>query len=142
MMGYYVNGSGNVRIKKDDLGKAYEAMMALQERTDLMGGGAYAPNTPPRKFFAWMPEDLRTIPNAKDVFLSLGFEVQDEDDGGILIFAYDSKWFFAAAAPFMSGEFEWTGEDGERWKWMFEDGKMIEWTGVNVHYKFDEEVKL
>jgi len=25
---------------------------------------------------------------------------------------------------------------------MFEDGKMIEWTGVNVHYKFDEEVKL
>jgi len=147
MMGYYVNGSGNVRIKKDDLGKAYEAMMALQERTDLMGGGAYAPNTPPRKFFAWMPEDLRTIPNAKDVFLSLGFEVQDEDDGGIIIFAYDSKigdekWFFAAAAPFMSGEFEWTGEDGEKWKWMFEDDKMIEWTGVNVHYKFDEEVKL
>jgi hypothetical protein len=146
MMGYYVSGSGNVRIKKDDLGKAYEAMMALQERTDLMGGGSYSAEKT-TKFFSWMPENLRTIPNAKDVFLSLGFEVQDEDDGGILIFAYDSKigderWFFAAAAPFMSGEFEWTGEDGEKWKWMFEDDKMIEWTGVNVHYKFDEEVKL
>jgi len=115
MMGYYVSGSGNVRIKKDDLGKAYEAMMALQDRTDLMGGGGFAPNQPRRYWFAWMPENLRTIPN---------------------------EWFFAAAAPFMSGEFEWTGEDGERWKWMFEDGKMIEWTGVNVNYQFDEEVKL
>jgi len=146
MMGYYVSGNGNVRIKKDELGKAYEAMMALQERTDLMGGGSYSKEKT-TKFFSWMPEYLRTIPNAKEVFLALGFEVQDEDDGGILIFAYESKigdekWFFAAAAPFMSGEFEWTGEDGERWKWMFEDGKMIEWTGVNVHYKFDEEVKL
>ena len=145
-MGYYVSGSGNVRIKKDYLGKAYEAMMALQERTDLMGGGSYSAERT-TKFFAWMPEDLRTIPNAKEVFLALGFEVQDEDDGGILIFAYDSKigdekWFFSAAAPYLSGEFEWTGEDGEKWKWMFEDGKMIEWTGVNVNYKFDEEVKL
>jgi hypothetical protein len=146
MMGYYVSGSGNARIKKDDLGKAYEAMMALQERTDLMGGGSYSAEKT-TKFFSWMPENLRTIPNAKEVFLSLGFEVQDEDDGGILIFAYDSKigdekWFFSAAAPYLSGEFEWTGEDGEKWKWMFEDGKMIEWTGVNVNYKFDEEVKL
>lgn len=145
-MGYYVSGSGNVRIKKDDLGKAYEAMMALQDRTDLMGGGRYSA-TETKKFFSWMPEDLRTIPNAKEVFRALGFEVQDEDDGGILIFAYDSKigdekWFFAAAASFMSGEFEWTGEDGEKWKWMFEDGKMIEWTGANVDYKWDEEVKL
>lgn len=145
-MGYYVSGSGNVRIKKDDLGKAYEAMMALQERTDLMGGGSYSAERT-TKFFAWMPENLRTIPNAKEVFLSLGFEVQDEDDGGILIFAYDSKigdekWFFSAAAPYLSGEFEWTGEDGEKWKWMFEDGKMIEWTGANVNYQFDEEVKL
>ncbi len=145
-MGYYVSGSGNARIKKDDLGKAYEAMMALQERTDLMGGGSYSAEKT-TKFFSWMPENLRTIPNAKEVFLSLGFEVQDEDDGGILIFAYDSKigdekWFFSAAAPYLSGEFEWTGEDGEKWKWMFEDGKMIEWTGVNVNYKFDEEVKL
>jgi len=126
MMGYYVSGSGNVRIKKDDLGKAYEAMMALQERTDLMGGGSYSAEKT-TKCFSWMPENLRTIPNAKEVFLSLGFEVQDEDDGGIIIFAYDSKigdekWFFAAAAPFMSGEFEWTG--------------------ANVNYQFDDEVKL
>ena len=145
-MGYYVSGSGNVRIKKDDLDKAYEAMMALQERTDLMGGGRYSAKETV-KFFSWMPEDLRTIPNAKEVFLALGFDVQDEEDGGILIFAYDSKigderWFFAAAAPFMSGEFEWKGEDGEMWKWMFEEGKMIEWTGANVNYQLDDEVKL
>ncbi len=147
-MGYYVSGSGNVRIKKDDLGKAYEAMMALQDRTDLMGGGGFAPNQPRRYWFAWMPEDLRTIPNAKEVFLSLGFEVQDEDDGGILIFAYESKigdekWFFAAAAPYLSGEFEWEGEEGEMWRWTFEDGKMMEWAGANVvNYESSEEVKL
>ena len=145
-MGYYVSGSGNVRIKKDDLGKAYEAMMALQERTDLMSGGGYAPDKPRTYWFSWMPEDLRTIPNAKEVFLALGFEVREEDDGGILIFAYESKigdekWFFAAAAPFMSGQFEWRGEDGEMWKWTFDDGMMIEWSAV-IEYANDEEVSL
>lgn len=144
-MGYYVSGEGYLRIKKDDLDKAYEAMMALQERTDLMGGGSYSAERT-TKFFAWMPEDLRTIPNAKEVFLALGFEVDTEADGGILIYAYnskigDEKWFFVASAPYFEGEFSWSGEDGERWKWTFDEGKMIEWSGI-TEYVNDVVVSL
>ena len=66
--------------------------------------------------------------------------------GGIIIFAYDSKigdekWFFAAAAPYLSGQFEWKGEDGEMWKWTFDDGQMFEWSAV-VQYADDREVAL
>jgi hypothetical protein len=76
-----------------------------------------------------MPEDLRTIPNAAEVFRALGFEVGESDEG-IVIARYDSKngqedVFIAAAAPFIEdGEYEWTGEDAEFWRWEFIGGKM------------------
>ena len=39
-MGYYVSGNGQLRIKKDNLDKAYEALIALQSAPDeaKMGG--------------------------------------------------------------------------------------------------------
>jgi hypothetical protein len=138
-MGYYVNGNGELRIKAENLGKAYEALMALQDAPDkAKRGGSYSANER-RYWFSWMPEDLRTIPDTKSVFAELGFEVNDNENGDLLISCYDNKTgqedvFFAAAAPFIEdGDYEWTGEDGEFWKWQFTDGKMFLLSGQRIY---------
>ena len=139
-MGYYVNGNGQLRIKAENLPAAYAALMALQDAPDenKQGGSFSAKET--RRWYSWMPEDLRTIPSVQDVFIELGFEVEVESNtGDVLIGNYDSKMgqeevFFAAAAPFIENdEYEWTGEDGDFWKWSFADGKMFHLSGTRSY---------
>ena len=135
-MGYFVNGNGELRIKAENLDKAYDALMALNDAPNeaKMGGSSGGANAP-RFWFSWMPEDLRTLADTKAVFSALGFETETDDNGDLLIRCYDSKTgqeeiFFAAAAPFIEdNEYEWTGEDGAFWKWHFEDGKMAIYEG-------------
>ena len=131
-MGYYVSGCGELRIKQENLGKAYEALMALQDAPEkAKRGGSSGGDKAPRFWYSWMPEDLRTLADTKAVFAELGFEVSDNEDGDLLISCYDNKTgqedvFFAAAAPFIEDdEYEWTGEDGTFWLWKFEDGRMF-----------------
>ena len=138
-MGYYVSGNGELRIKKENLDKAHEALMALQDAPPKSKrGGSYSANE--RRFwYSWMPEDLRTLTDTKAVFAELGFEVLDDENGDLLILCYDNKTgqedvFFAAAAPFIEdGDYEWTGEDGEFWKWQFTDGKMFLLSGQRIY---------
>lgn len=140
-MGYYVSGSGDVRIAKEKLEAAYEALMKLNDVPDSKkNGGSYSGGGRKASWFSWMPQDLTTIPDAKSVFDRLGFETQYEDDGGLLVMSYDNKTgqegvFLAAAAPFIKdeSEFYWTGEDGIQYKWEFRDGKMI-WLDAQVVY--------
>jgi hypothetical protein len=138
-MGYYVSGNGELRIKKENLDKAHDALMALQDAPDkAKRGGSYSANE--RRFwYSWMPEDLRTLTDTKAVFAELGFEVRDDENGDLLISCYDNKTgqedvFFAAAAPFIEeGEYDWTGEDGEFWRWQFTDGKMFLLSGQRIY---------
>jgi hypothetical protein len=138
-MGYYVSGNGELRIKKENLDKAHDALMALQDAPDkAKRGGSYSANE--RRFwYSWMPEDLRTLTDTKAVFAALGFEVRDDENGDLLISCYDNKTgqedvFFAAAAPFIEeGEYDWTGEDGEFWRWQFTDGKMFLLSGQRIY---------
>ena len=138
-MGYYVSGNGELRIKKENLDKAHEALMALQDAPPKSKrGGSYSANE--RRFwYSWMPEDLRTLTDTKAVFAELGFEVRDDENGDLLISCYDNKTgqedvFFAAAAPFIEeGEYDWTGEDGEFWRWQFTDGKMFLLSGQRIY---------
>ena len=134
-MGYYVSGNGQLRIKKENLDKAYEALVALNDAPDSAKHGGSFGGGEEIRWFSWMPADLRTLPDAKAVFEALGFEVRDDENGDLLISCYDSKTgqediFAAAAAPFIEdNEYEWTGEDGSFWKWHFEDGKMSIYDG-------------
>ena len=139
-MGYYVSGNGELRIKKENLGKAHEALMSLQDAPPkAKRGGSSGGDKAPRFWYSWMPEDLRTLPDTKAVFAELGFEVNDNEDGDLLISCYDNKSgqedvFFAAAAPFIEdGDYEWTGEDGDFWKWQFRDGKMFLLSGQRIY---------
>ena len=131
-MGYYVSGNGELRIKKENLDKAHDALMALQDAPEkAKRGGSSGGDKAPRIWYTWMPEDLRTLTDTMAVFAELGFEVSDNEDGDLLISCYDNKSgqedvFFAAAAPFIEDdEYEWTGEDGTFWLWKFEDGRMF-----------------
>jgi hypothetical protein len=138
-MGYYVSGNGELRIKAENLDKAHDALMALQDAPNkAKRGGSYSASE--RRFwYSWMPEDLRTLVDTKAVFAELGFEVNENEDGDLLISCYDNKTgqedvFFAAAAPFIEdGDYEWTGEDGEFWKWQFTDGKMFLLSGQRIY---------
>ena len=140
-MGYYVSGSGDVRIAKEKLEDAYEALMKLNDvPDDKKNGGSFSGGGRTASWFSWMPQDLTTIPDARAVFDLLGFETQYEDDGGLLVMSYDNKTgqegvFFAAAAPFITdeSEFYWTGEDGIQYKWEFRDGKMMWLDGQTVY---------
>ena len=139
-MGYYVSGNGELRIKKENLDKAHDALMALQDAPPkAKRGGSSGGDKAPRFWYSWMPEDLRTLPDTKAVFAELGFEVRDDENGDLLISCYDNKSgqedvFFAAAAPFIEeGDYEWTGEDGDFWKWEFRDGKMFLLSGQRIY---------
>jgi len=145
-MGYYVSGNGQLRIKKENLDKAYEALMALQDAPNkAKRGGSSGGGTEPRFWYSWMPEDLRTLKDTKEVFDTLGFETTiDDSNGDLVITCYESKTgqeevFFAAAAPFIEdGEYEWTGEDSEFWLWEFTDGKMYVRYGRRSYGDADE----
>jgi len=145
-MGYYVSGNGELRIKAENLGKAYEALMALQDAPPkAKRGGSSGGDNAPRYWYSWMPEDLRTLTDTKAVFAELGFEVRDDENGDLIISCYDNKTgqedvFIAAAAPFIEdGDYEWTGEDGIFWLWKFEDGRMFVQHG-NRSYGEREEI--
>ena len=147
-MGYYVNGNGELRIKKENLAAAYDALMALQDAPPkAKRGGSSGGGQEPRFWYSWMPEDLRTLPDTKSVFETLGFEVRDDENGDLLISCYDNKTgqedvFFAAAAPFIEdGDYEWTGEDSDFWAWEFEGGKMFVRYGKRT-YGDAEEITL
>ena len=147
-MGYYVSGNGELRIKKENLDKAHDALMALQDAPPkAKRGGSSGGDKAPRFWYSWMPEDLRTLTDTKAVFAELGFEVSDNEDGDLLISCYDNKSgqedvFFAAAAPFIEdGDYEWTGEDSDFWAWEFEGGKMFVRYGKRT-YGDAEEITL
>ena len=148
-MGYYVTGNGALRIKSENLGKSYEALMALQDAPPkAKRGGSSGGDKAPRYWYSWMSEDLRTLADTKAVFAELGFETRiEEPTGDLIISCYDNKSgqedvFFAAAAPFIEDdEYEWTGEDSDFWLWKFEDGRMFVRYGRR-EYGESEEITL
>lgn len=148
-MGYYVSGTGSFTIKKENLDAAHAALVALQDAPDkAKGGGVYGGPDNGKRWFSWMPDDLRTLTSAKEVFEALGFECDIEDDN-LIVGGYDSKTgqedvFACAAAPYIEdGEYEWTGEDGEFWAWKFISGRMFILEGRRVYsHASPVEVKL
>lgn len=147
-MGYYVTlQSSSVSIPKSKEQEALAALHALNETHDhLKTGGSYGPKeSDRRKWFAWMPENLKELTTLKDFLECVGFEiVYNSPKDQYNIVGYDSKTgaeklFVWALTPFirqtdatelMPAQMEWQGEDGSRWNWVFKDGKMIEEEGI------------
>ena len=130
-MGYYVTTEDiNIIVPKDLLEPAYKAVLAMNEDDNLKRGGSHGSE---RKFwFSWMPEDLSTLTDLKEVLENLGFETYYTDAGNLALGHYDNKTgqedlFLDAIAPFVQeGSYAiWKGEDNSFYKWEFNDGKML-----------------
>jgi hypothetical protein len=133
-MGYYVNTEDiNIIVPKDLLEPAYKAVLAMNEDDQLKRGGSYGPGDSREFWFSWMPKDLSTLGNLKEVMINLGFEDTDYNEAGDLVLSYyNSKTgqedlFLDRIAPFVQeGSYAiWKGEDDTYYKWEFTDGKML-----------------
>jgi hypothetical protein len=144
-MGYYVTCTdSNFVIPQENLGKAYEALCALNERDDLKTGGSWSGGKKTEKWFAWMDPDYpSTCPDAESIFRELGFETDHDSKGGLCILYYDNKsgsedLFLEAVAPYADeGSYlVWRGEDGEMWRNVVRNGVLhtqgavISWEGA------------
>lgn len=142
-MGYYATGTGSVVVPAENVDAAYDALVELNRREDLKTGGrsgvldekpadSASLAASPNKWFAWMAWNYdELLTSAVEIIRDLGFEVEEFSDDGFEVRSYDSKvgaeeHFMKALAPFVQegSEMTWTGEWGEKWRWIFADGEM------------------
>lgn len=143
-MGYYVTGEGFITIPAENLDAAYDALVELNRRDDLKTGGSWggkpvskpanstSVSDTPDRWFAWMEWNYdEVITDTKGILEAVGFEISDDEDGSIVLRYYDNKigaeeHFVKAIAAYVDPDsvMFWTGEDGEKWRWVFEDGEM------------------
>jgi len=145
-MGYYVQiTEQEFFLSKENFDEAYKLMCALNDRDDLKMGGSWGQELNadmprpegmtyhPSKWFSWMDANYpETCKNLEDILTNLGFEIDKDDSSNIAILTYNSKigaegYFFDAIASLVQdGSYVcWRGEDGEEWRWLFTNGKMI-----------------
>jgi len=140
-MGYYVRiEDSNAKIKRENLAEAYMRLCNLNKRDDLKRGGSWSEDKQQKKWFSWMDENYpETCKDAEAILEALGFDVSIENDA-VHIVGYDNKTgqeelFMKTIGDLVEGEIEWSGEDGARWKWVFDQG-MITLSG-KVVYAYD-----
>jgi hypothetical protein len=141
-MGYFVSGSGEFTIPASNIKAAYEAVVALNDVPNAAKhGGTWSAGKEESRHFSWLPTDLRTIPTLQEIFTEMGFEVWDNETDGLTIHNFPNnksgqeELFAAAVAPFVNsgGYFIWDGEDGEYWKWVFNNSEMSVHEGVREY---------
>lgn len=151
-MGYYVYMTNyNAKIRKSDLGAAYEALCALNSHDELKRGGAFghpsgvdkpegsrSVSNSPHRWFSWMDWNYdETCETLEEVLCMLGFHVETDQEGNINIIHYETKagqeeLFFRALAPWVVSSWgedetafiEWYSDNGDEYRWEFTDGEM------------------
>lgn len=141
-MGYYVTLEYSTAvIPAENKDEALRRWKELNKKDDLKRGGSWGPDGKTEKWFSWMPPDFDTEPGitVEKILDYLGFTIAVNDNGDISIKYYDSKTgqeglFFEAIADLLSEESEmiWRGEDGNKYRWTFEDGKLREGSGIII----------
>ena len=145
-MGYYISTPNtHFSIRTADLPKFFDLVTELMkdETVERLGnGGSYANKEKTASWYSWVDtQRVRDAIEAKDierVFEEWGYELRflhDHDgisycrldirDGNAKI--GDEEKFFAAIAPVVvDGSYlDCAGEDGEEWRWMWENGKFF-----------------
>lgn len=151
-MGYYVDiqscySPNDIVIKESNYEAAYKALCELNTNPEydvIKGGGSYGGdidkgqsrpdnlNYHPARWFSWMAADYHDkCKTLQEVLQMIGFDVSEKEGVGITFLGYSNKTgdedkFLCVLAPFIENgvEIVWIGEDGERWKNRFKNGKM------------------
>jgi len=129
-MGYHVNQRDNVFvIAKENFAHALEAIKALAGCEDEMGGGI-----PGRKHFSFVDMDFVNAKSIHQAMQNWGWDVETDVDGDINSIQFngdkmgDEIILFKAIAPWVRDEsyIEMGGENGDIWRWYFEEGELKE----------------
>lgn len=151
-MGYYVYiesclSPNDLLIKKENFAEAYNNLCWLNTNPEfdiMKSGGTYSGEGDarhkrpdgldyhPNKWYSWMPADYhKKCKTLQEILTEIGFHITEEKDVGIVSLDYSNKTgnediFLCALAPFIEhgSEIVWVGEDNEKWKHSFRDGRM------------------
>jgi len=134
-MGYYINiVDSNVVIPNDQKVSALKALKAMATSTNKMGGGGYTGGEVVERWFSWV--DMRQLADADTLIDALDawrYEFIACDDGVVLQNFNgeklgDDAFLWETLAPFIKGGgfIEVHGEEGEFWRWKFNDGNFRE----------------
>jgi len=151
-MGYYISlGASNWHLPAEHEEAALQVLKDLNkpENNHLKRGGSYTGGEKTMHWYAWMPSDYdEHVTSVEGVLNMLGFETHRDESGTTITF-YDQKQgnediFLNALAPFMAdGSYiDWTGEDGARWRFIYEGGKMYVQEAITVWNADKRELSL
>lgn len=138
-MGYHMEQlSSSFALKRSNEKDALAAIKALAGKETITDGGG--------RHFSWVDHDFATkYDNLHDMMEEWRWELEYDDDCNVDAIQFtgekigDDKILFDAIAPFVeAGSFiEMQGEDGARWKWVF-DGKTCVERAAETTYEDDE----
>lgn len=140
-MGYYINQVGsNFTIKKENIQKAWDSLIELfkiEEKSIYDSSGCH---------YSWInTEDVLNATTFEEAMSEARWDAEINPLNGDIIDIYfngeklgDEEIILSAIAPYVeNGSYIIIqGEEYERWKWKFVDGKLEEISG---HYVFDDE---
>ena len=162
-MGYYVNTpNADFSIATADLPRFFDLVANLMSDKNIEengNGGTHSNGTKTESWYAWVnTENVRKAVADRDivrVFEEWGYELwETSEHEGITHYRIDirngdakigdEETFFAAIAPIVvSGSFiDCIGEDGERWRWLWENEKFFsqEVIRVEIHHGEPNEI--
>lgn len=125
-MGYYMSQhSGQVLIKKENFSNVVAAIHSLVGKESITDSGG--------RHFSWVSNDFAQEYDVCKLLQKWRWAPNLNQDGDIFELNFigekygDDPLLFRTIAPFIeSGYIEMIGEDGERWRWVFENGKFKE----------------
>lgn len=145
-MGYYISTpDSSFCIRTENLPRFFELaeqMLTPKALEENASGGSYSEGKQHKWWYSWVDTDraLEAIKsnNIREVFAEWGYDLHlvNEENGESICYLNirggeakigDEEKFFAAIAPIVEdGSFiNCRGEDGEEWRWMWENGKFF-----------------
>ena len=140
-MGYYMNQvECNFRIKKENIQKAWDSLISLfriEEKPIKDASGSH---------YAWInTNDVLNAETFEDAMCEIMWDLETSENGDIDYICFNGEKYggdediiLGSIAPYVEdGSYIiMQGEEGERWKWKFTNGKVEE---INGHFVFDDE---
>ena len=158
-MGYYISTpQSDFSIATADLPRFFDLVANLMSDKNIEengNGGTHFNGTKTKSWYSWVnTEDVRKAVADRDivrVFECWGYDLwETSEHEGITHYKIDirdgdakigdEEKFFAAIAPIVVGcsFIDCIGEDGERWRWLWENGKFYSQYVIRIEVHYDE----
>ena len=139
-MGYEVfTRELHVTIPAGNVESAFDTIMALNDQDEKKGGLTSTGGVVTSRHFAFCPSVFHGN-DLVELFAEIRWKAHFDEFGNVVLDEFtgenlgDDEVFFTALAPFIANQsvIEWLGQDGDRWRWEFQDGKMLELISVPI----------